>query len=252
MLLEERKKRLTRLVKIAKTGDIGLLIEIVALEAKIEALEARNPESDQKEKDEIMKEFVEKCNKMMAEMHSKMVVAKGEKGDNYILTKKDRAEIASKIKIPVVEKVVERTEIVKEQPIVKEVAVADTGEQIVKKINDLEITPEKQIEIEHIKDLEGRLKKLEKRPIGSMSGGVLGRDLVKDVDISAQLDGVTTTFNIPAIWNVISVDLSSFPHALRKTIDFTYTSTSITFTSQIGPSTSLATGQTCVFTVMLA
>lgn len=85
---------------------------------------------------------------------------------------------------------------------------------------------------------------------GGFQGGIIGKNLITDIDISAQLDGVTKTFNIPAIYNIISVHLSSFPHALRKTIDFTYTQTSITFTSEINADSSLATGQTCVLTVV--
>ncbi len=83
-------------------------------------------------------------------------------------------------------------------------------------------------------------------------GGITGRDMFTDIDISAQLDGVTSTFNIQAVYNIISVHLSSFPHALRKNIDFTYTPTTITFTTQIDPATVLALGQTCVLTAVTA
>lgn len=81
---------------------------------------------------------------------------------------------------------------------------------------------------------------------------VTGRDIFNDIDLSAQLDGVTTTFQIHAVYNIISVHLSSFPHALRKNIDFTYTPTTITFTSQIDAATTLSAGQTCVLTVVNA
>src|SRR3990167_7289806 len=43
---------------------------------------------------------------------------KGEKGDTYVLTEDDKKEIANKIDVPVVEKVIERVEVIKEQPIV--------------------------------------------------------------------------------------------------------------------------------------
>lgn len=100
-----------------------------------------------------------------------------------------------------------------------------------------------------IKGLDEELKRLSAIK-GGFSGGIVGRDIIKDIDISGDLDGVTKTFNIPTVWNIISVHLSSFPHALRKTTDFTYTPTSITFTSEIDAATSLATGQTCVLTVV--
>lgn len=106
--------------------------------------------------------------------------------------------------------------------------------------------------IEGFEDLLNRVETIEKKPVTIMNGGVIGRDFIKDIDLSAQLDGSTKTFNIPATWNVISVHLSSFPHALRKTVDFTYTDTTITFTNQIDETTALAAGQTCVLTVVSA
>ena len=106
--------------------------------------------------------------------------------------------------------------------------------------------------IEGLEDLLKRIEKVEKKPDTIINGGVIGRDLIKDIDLSSQLDGVTKTFQLPAVWNVVSVHLSSFPHALRKTVDFTYTPTSITFTSEIDAAVALATGQTCVLTVVSA
>lgn len=56
---------------------------------------------------------------------------KGDKGDDYVLTDTDKEDIAQSIKIPIVEKVVEtvveKTEVIREQPIeiIKEVAVLD-------------------------------------------------------------------------------------------------------------------------------
>lgn len=96
-------------------------------------------------------------------------------------------------------------------------------------------------------------KELEQKA-GRQGGGgaIAGRDLFKDIDLSDQLDGSTKTFQIQAIWNIVSVDLSSFPYALRKGVDYTYTPTSITFTDEINAATSLAEGQTCVLTVVTA
>ncbi len=179
-------------------------------------------------------------------------------GEDYVLTDEDKQEIASKIEVPVVEKVIEKTEVIKEQPIVthevtneiKEVAITDTGEEMVIKINALEIEPEKQIGVEHIKGLEKRLKGIENKP-STPGGGIVGRDLIKDIDLSDQLDGVLATFNIPVVWNIVSVDLSSYPYgSLRKNIDYTWTPTSITFTSEIDPATQLSVGQKCILTVV--
>lgn len=129
----------------------------------------------------------------------------------------------------------------------------DTGEQIVNKINDLPIDEDRfKIDVSHIKGLE-KIEKditnLKNRPI---SGGTLGRDLIKDIDISDQFDGVTKTFNIQAVWYIISVDLSSYPYgSLRKGTDYTWTPTSITFTDEIDASTQLSAGQKCILTVVV-
>lgn len=59
---------------------------------------------------------------------------KGEDGKDYILTEKDKEEIVSKIEVPVVEKVIEKTEVI------KEVAKKDTPKEIVDKIDTLKET----------------------------------------------------------------------------------------------------------------
>ena len=103
---------------------------------------------------------------------------------------------------------------------------------------------------EDIKELKEDMKKQKSRVFG---GGIVGRDLFKDIDISSQLDGATKTFNIQAVWRIISVDLSSFPYgSLRKTADYTWTPTSITFTNQIDAATQLSAGSSCIITAVLA
>lgn len=117
--------------------------------------------------------------------------------------------------------------------------------------NALEALPEgDKLAIEAIEGLRKELNDLKRVRATGPTGGIIGRDLIKDYDLSPYLDGVTKTFNIPSVWNIISVDCSSFPHALRKNIDFTYTSQTITFTSEIDESTTLAAGQTVVLTIV--
>lgn len=76
---------------------------------------------------------------------------------DYILTNRDKEEIAREIKVPIVEKIIEKVEVIKEQPIItneiKEVAMYEDWEQIVKKINDLELEEDKKIDAKHIKNL---------------------------------------------------------------------------------------------------
>lgn len=100
----------------------------------------------------------------------------GVDGKDYILTQDDKVEIAEitapLVKVPIVEKIIEkRTEVIKEVPYVDARQIAldasiiaqeeikpliptlDTGEQIVGKINELETTPDLQIDAKHIKNL---------------------------------------------------------------------------------------------------
>jgi hypothetical protein len=85
---------------------------------------------------------------------------KGDPGNDYIITPKDYAEIAKKVAVPVVEKIIEKTEVIKEQPVIKTEIVKETtikedltGESIVNKINDLPLTDDKKIDASHIKNL---------------------------------------------------------------------------------------------------
>lgn len=102
--------------------------------------------------------------------------------------------------------------------------------------------------IERVAGLSENVSRIQTTPTAS----IVGRDIIADIDISSQLNGSKKTFNIQAIYNIISVDTSSFPHALRKNIDYTYTDTSITFTDEIAAASTLASGQTVIITAVLA
>lgn len=97
----------------------------------------------------------------------------GPKGDDYVLTETDKKEIAGKITVPIVEKIIERTEVIKEQPIVtneiKEVAVADTPDQIRDKLESLQ--DDQRLSISAIHKLEEILDELRRRPVGGRVGG---------------------------------------------------------------------------------
>lgn len=127
-----------------------------------------------------------------------------------------------------------------------------SGKKIKEKLEALD--DGEKLSIEAIKNLRKELddlKKFVRSSNTSINGSVVGRDVVKEIDISSQLDGSTKTFNIPSTYRILSVDLSSFPYgSCRKNIDYTYTSTTITFTSQIDAPTQLATGQSCIITTI--
>ena len=127
----------------------------------------------------------------------------------------------------------------------------DAGEDM---RNALEALPDgDKLAIDAIQDLRKELNALKQiRTSGGDGGGIVGRDLVRNYDLSEHLDGATKTFNLPAIWSIVSVATSSFPNVLRPVIDYTYTGQSITFTDEIDAPTTLASGQTVVLTIVSA
>lgn len=126
----------------------------------------------------------------------------------------------------------------------------ETPEEVRDLLETIEVEDEK-LKISAIGHLEEELKKVRKqiaelssRPMG---GGIATRDIVRSMDISAQLDGVTKTFQTSAMYRVIAILMSSTPAAaVRENIDFTWTDTSVTFTAQVDASTSLAAGQSVI------
>ena len=121
-------------------------------------------------------------------------------GEDYILTDKDKKEIAKEIKVPIVEKKIET--IIEKQPIItneiKEVAVADTRLQIVEKINtgkknDLKIQA-KQIDGNLVTEdnlnraisiLDQRTQFLINKPSQSLTGYVPYTGATADVNLGA-------------------------------------------------------------------
>ncbi len=111
----------------------------------------------------------------------------GPPGKNYVLTNKDKKDIASKIEVPVVEKVIERTEVIKEQPIItqeiKEVAVTDAGEVIIKKINETPTDKDEYlIDVSHVKGFKKLIEKAGKGKEGSFSASI--GPIVQDEGVS--------------------------------------------------------------------
>jgi len=141
---------------------------------------------------------------------------KGDKGDNgknglngkdYILTSKDKQEIASKIEIPTVEKVIEKTEVIKEQPIItnkitnyiKEVAKYETAEQIIEKINTLtekqEISTIKGLGM-HLANLKNSIRELGKNKGGGGGGGGLGNIQHETKTVNTSTTSIQTNYPI--------------------------------------------------------
>lgn len=117
-------------------------------------------------------------------------------------------------------------------------------------VDKLESLPERdKLAIEAIKGLRKELDDVKKSASKTVyTGGGTSRGQVKAYDISASLNGVLKTFALPAFWRIISIQSSSFPNAFRETIDWTQDASAmtITFTSAIDATTTLATGQTII------
>src|ERR1700743_2881044 len=82
----------------------------------------------------------------------------GEKGDSYVLTKSDKKEIASLIDVPVVEKIIEKTEVIK-QVLPKSIDISVVKGAVSKK--DLEESNKKILD--GMVKTEGRIKAIDQR-----------------------------------------------------------------------------------------
>ena len=121
---------------------------------------------------------------------------KGDPGKDYVLTSKDKKEIAKSIKVPIVEKIVET--IIEKQPIVtneiKEVAVTDSSEKIKEKLESLE--GDERLDAKAIKNL----------PKPSFGGGIKRIDGALDTRIISPTDGQALVWNSSRqVWENSSV-----------------------------------------------
>lgn len=128
---------------------------------------------------------------------------------------------------------------------------ADTAEDVRNKL-ELFVEEDEKLKIDAIGYLRQELDELKKTKSEGGGNGLAFREMVTKYDLSPYLDGVTKTFNIPGTYAILSVACSSFPSVLRPTIDYTHTQSTITFTSQIEASTTLAAGQTVIIMLINA
>lgn len=137
----QKRRKLERLAELIDKGNLAIFDWLQEIEEK-----ARGEKGDPPSKEELLA-LIEP------------LIPDVKDGKDYVLTESDLESIAlrasEKIKVPIVEKVVEKTEVIKEVPIVTEnvveKAVADTPEAIIEKINSL--PPEIKIKPEHIEGL---------------------------------------------------------------------------------------------------
>lgn len=118
---------------------------------------------------------------------------KGDDGADYILSEKDKKDIARSIKVPVVEKVIERTEIVRETPIVKEVAIPESREETRDKLESL--TKGNKLTIYAIEDLAEIIEELSKKTKTSDRGGNIRGSIYGGVPVQVRFIDDETPVN---------------------------------------------------------
>ena len=175
---------------------------------------------------------------------------KGEPGDTYVLKEEDKMEIASKIKVPVVEKVIEKTEtIIKEQPIVTEVVKVTNEivevakyEEALPIANKLNTLTEK-VEQSVIIGLEDWKKKVVKRlekgggSAGASGGGGMGLWVHEQFVTSSATTTVTLNKSVAAGSNAILVRYNG--QLLDHGVQYTISGKVITFTFTLDDSSSV-------------
>lgn len=189
---EQLKKITAKGSMLENTGVLGMAKSFIEVEDKIDTVEASIAEliDEIKKKDTSLVYEVDE-DKIAQNVLSKVVIPEpikgepGEKGDSYILTQNDKKEIASSIKVPIVEKVIEKT--IVEQPVVTEVTnnVENpvTGEDIVYRVNDLPTDDEElKIDFIHIKNTENFVKSIKEKIVAG--GTKFLSYLWGDVDIN--------------------------------------------------------------------
>lgn len=178
---------------------------------------------------------------------------KGDRGDSYILTKKDKYEIAQAIEVPIVEKIIEKTEI--REPIVtneiREIAKYETSEQIREKLENLK--GDERLDKSAIKGLEDEIKNLKEllaKRSTRLFGGARKSVYTKAYDLTSLVDGSTKAFTLPFdTINVTAVFGTQFPLIFAPTTDWTFSGRTLTLTDAVGAPQS---GQTliCLLEVM--
>lgn len=135
---------------------------------------------------------------------------KGVKGSSYVLTGADKVEIAGKIKVPVVEKIVkviEKTEVIKEQPIFTEItkteiikeAIPETPEETATKLNTLSEAVEWKVIKGLDKKFEGMSRVIrEKGGGGKAGGGGMGNWVHQQFTLTSASTTVTLSSRVAA------------------------------------------------------
>lgn len=193
----EKQRKMLAAAEIVDKGGMAVLEKIIEFEDRTEESEIK------------VTKCLEKINEVLETVSETLANVKdgepGEPGKDYVLTDLDKKDIAQKILVPVVDKVIERTEVIKEQPIVTTEIVKETTrdmtespEQIRNKLESLD--GEERLDKSAIKGLDEELKKIGMK--ASSPTSVFGR---AGVQILSNGSKVGTKANIINIGSGITV-----------------------------------------------
>lgn len=195
----ENEKEILNMINQLDKQDFELSSDIKLLFDEIKNIEDKNDVSKVESEIISIKESIDSISLQKGD--------KGDDGKDYVLTDSDKKEISELVVVPVVEKVIEKVETIKELPIItneiKEVAKYENAEKIVEKINTLENV----IDIKTIKDfpkIEGNADI--KRQVDTIGNQVLR--LMSKQTQSVDLSGYVPTTRTLTI-NGATFDLSA-------------------------------------------
>lgn len=238
--IEELKKAVEAMLQFSVKLQTKTETELTSIKTAVDFAISRIQTLAKEESTEAKKELQDSCDSMMSDMRfqCESMISEAQQKIDTVKSGEDGKDGMDADEEKIIAEVLAR---IPKDP-------EETPEEVRDLLETIEVEDEK-LKISAIGHLEEELKKLRKQ-ISELSsrpmGGVATRDIVKSMDISAQLDGVTKTFQTSAMYRVITVLLSSTPSALRENVDYVWSDTSITFTSEINASTSLASGQSAI------
>lgn len=150
-------------------------------------------------------------------------------GEDYVLTSEDKKEIALKIKVPVVKQVIEKTEVIREIPIVTEKLIEKDVNEEKLLANLVKLLKKKQLlDIDDIKGGRSFVKDGTRYLIEELmhgGGGSSGGSITYSYDLSSQCDGVNKVFTVPANTNFVQLSGTDSPIIYKPITDYTGTGT---------------------------
>jgi len=118
----------------------------------------------------------------------------GKDGEDYILTDEDKKEIASSITVPIVEKVIERREVIKEQPIIKTEVVKEVVKEVIKEVRNDDAT------IDYLEDKISTVDKDFKKTVAEITKKMyIGVGGIKDIRAGTNVTIDNTNLQYPVI-----------------------------------------------------